>query len=154
MLFFNREFQFCGTIKDIIEDKFKLDEFQFSGVYIFVLSDKFGEVSFCGENHSGWFKEKNPTISVEKLEENRVKGANVLYIGETERTIKKRVMEHIRFWNSKPVGAYGGRAVAQINNYVNLEIWCLKTETPKKTKQDLLLEFKKEFKKSPFANLK
>ena len=170
--FLGKDFEYGGTIAEIEFDfygKFHettdetdlcTDEPRGSndrnrkGVYIVVLPKTFQEICFEEDSKAGRFKGKNPTVSPDTLKANWVDGAEILYIGKTERTIQKRMREHIDFWNGKPVAAWGGRFIAQLQNFKDLEIWFLPWDRPAEMETALINEFKVRYKKLPFANLR
>ena len=150
MGFFDRSFEYGGTIENL--DKTKGNYY---GVYMFVLPKDFGKFEFKAHSTSGKWKGKNPDVSVEKLKEEWVDGAEILYIGKRERkTVYERVLEHKNFLSGEPISARGGRIIGQIPNYEKLEVWYLKCDNPTEMKEKLLQDFKKQYKKLPFANLK
>lgn len=103
---------------------------------------------------------KDPSVSKEILIKKWVDGANIVYIGKAGNsrydgnTIKKRMEEHIKFWGGQDCRAWGGRTVAQISDYKNLQVWCLDCDTPLKTEKHLIEVFYGNYKKLPFANWK
>lgn len=62
--------------------------------------------------------------------------------------------QHLNFWSGKPIGAYGGRIIAQIKGYENLQVWYMECENPVQKETELLDLFKKHYGKLPFANWK
>jgi hypothetical protein len=146
-IFFNREFEYGGTIGKLEQDKGN-----HKGVYLIVLSDDFKKIEFNEVSKAGKFKGKDPTVSVDKLNEKRTVGTNILYIGESEDNVRERMKNHVKFWNGDPIRAWGGRVIGQIKNYKNLEVWYLESGTPKETEKILLSEFVAKYKKLPFAN--
>jgi len=111
------------------------------------------EKSFLPESVGGHFKGKNPTVSLGELEENWVDDAVVLYIGQTARTLKKRVDEYMRFGKGKRVGHRGGRLIWQLENHRDLIICFRVDDNPRALESVLLEKFKRNYGSLPFANL-
>lgn len=146
-LFFDQEFG--GTI-----EKLEPNKGNFKGVYIIVMPNSFQDICFEERSNTGWFRGKDPTVSIDKLKEKWVDNANILYIGKHEKSVRKRMQQHIDFYNGNPVAAWGGRVIAQIRNFQNLEVWYISCDKPPEMKRTLLNEFKAQYKKLPFANWK
>ncbi len=77
------------------------------GVYL-VVSHPGSTPAFLAVGTGGHFKGKNPNEPIIRLQEEWVKGAIILYIGQTERTLKKRIDELIRFGQAEAIGHRGG----------------------------------------------
>ena len=170
--FLDKDFEYGGTIAEIEAELYKKYDVTIDkstscigelwkpcgvyqkGVYIIVLLNSFQEIHFEKTSKAGRFKGKDPTVSLETLKDNWVDGAEILYIGKTDRTIQKRMQEHIDFWNGKPIAAWGGRLIAQIQNFKDLEMWFLPWDSPTEMETVLINEFKSRHKRLPFANLK
>ena len=153
--FLDINFKFCGKIGTIKEP---LDETKanYCGVYMFVLPDDFGKIEFKEHSTSGRWKGKNPDVSIEELKCNWVTDAKILYIGKSSsKPVRERIEnEHKRFWNEENVPGWGGRYIGQLQNYEKLEVWSLECDNSGEVKDKLLKDFKKQYKKLPFANLK
>lgn len=121
------------------------------GVYVALNSNM--EKSFLPESVGGHFKGENPTVSLAELEENWVDNAAVLYIGQTTRTLKKRVDEYMRFGKGKRVGHRGGRLIWQLANHRDLIICFRVDDNPRALESAMLEKFKANYGKLPFANL-
>ena len=113
------------------------------------------------KTQTGYFKGKNPNVSLETLEANWVENSLVLYIGKTggensDRTLTMRIEELIAFGTGNNVAHYGGRLIWQLKNSKDLVVcWkpMLKAD-PETVKKELLKEFVAKYGKRPFANLK
>ncbi len=135
------------------------------GVYfVLYLDNKLPQFLTIGTG--GFFKGRNPNVSIDKLKENWVKDNIVVYIGkgggknqkgkESTQTLKSRLKTYLLFGQGKNVPHYGGRYIWQIERSKDLVV-CWKP-TPNKEPADietnLILEFKKQNIKRPFANHK
>jgi hypothetical protein len=140
--------------------------YQKRGIYLVVLPDlmtpRFLPVSTGGRYRN------DPTVEVEKLSTRWVTGTRVLYIGKVgklddervssgtpERTLRKRLWEYIRFGRGDKVVHHGGRYIWQLANSDDLQV-CWKhipDEEPKVVERRLIAEFKKVYRKHPFANI-
>ena len=127
------------------------------GIY-FVLNQ--GPSNFLQNSVGGYFKGKNPTISINKLKNNLVEGTLVVYIGKaggsnSRATLHSRLKQYMRFGEGEPVGHWGGRLIWQLENHRELTV-CYKTlanSEPREEEKKLILEFESIHGKIPFANL-
>ncbi len=147
-IFLNESFEFGGTVKHLFRDKGN-----YAGVYIVVLPNDFIEISFSESCNLSLWRDKVVSVSIEELEDKWVNNCEILYIGKSEsKTVNRRMHQHINFWNGKPVAAFGGRIIGQINNYENLEVWFLECDNPKNMEEILIKRFRNKYGKLPFAN--
>lgn len=123
------------------------------GVYL-VLNPTPEKPKWLSKSVGGHFKGKDPTVNTRYLEQNWVKGATTLYVGETQRTLYKRVSELIQFGSGRPVGHKGGRLIWQLENNDDLLICWLAHNNPIEMKNKILREFKSKYNALPFANLR
>lgn len=125
------------------------------GIYV-VLRLQDDAPEFVEQGTGGHFKKKNPNVAVEKLKTDWVDGTPIVYMGQTERDLKKRLGELIRFGQGEAVGHWGGRYLWQLKDAEKLIIaWKeLTADDPKKIERDMLNTFKSTFNKLPFANLR
>lgn len=153
--FLGKQFIPCGTIGNLTFSK------EIRGVYILVYTGKTMPDFVYPSPATKIFKgePKDPSVSKGKLKDKWVPGADILYIGKAGKTqyegktLKKRLEEHIKFWGGKDARAWGGRIIAQISNYKNLEVWCLECDKPIETEKYLRNKvFFGIYKKLPFAN--
>jgi len=129
------------------------------GVYM-VLYNGTTTPTFINPGTGGFFKQKNPNVSLASLMKNWVNDTVVVYIGKaggngSNTTLSKRLRMYVRFGQGAPVGHYGGRLVWQIKNSGDLLI-CWKpqiTEEPRNVEAGLIREFVDEYLVRPFANL-
>ncbi len=123
------------------------------GIYL-VLRPSKTRPDFLGESTGGFFKEKNPTVEIETLEQNWVEDTVVLYIGQTS-TLKTRLRTLCKFGQGKAIGHWGGRCMWQLRDSSDLLV-CWKgtpDAVPKVVESELIQEFKAAYDKRPFANL-
>lgn len=149
--FLEKIFNYGGTIGELSQEQ---NNGNYKGVYIIVRPDSFHKIDFAENSPAGWFKGKNPTVSIEQLKAKWTDDTNILYIGKSETSVKRRMQQHVRFWNGESVAAWGGRSIAQIQGFEDLEVWYLPCENPSETEKALLNRFKDQYQKLPFANWK
>jgi hypothetical protein len=127
---------------------------------VYMVLDFCSMPEFLEEGVGGWFKGKDPNVSLDKLRSNWVDNASILYIGETGsnnsiETLRTRIELFMKFGREEPVGHWGGRYVWQQKNHADLMIYWLATDcNPRQKKKALLAGFVTIHGKLPFANLK
>jgi hypothetical protein len=144
---------------DVLRDSRCVQVPQSRGVYLVVrASDTLPE--FLRKSAAGWFKGRDPTVSVATLMAHWVPSATVLYIGQaggkqSSATLRQRVWSYIRFGTGKPAGHRGGRYIWQLSDAWGLRFAWRPTPTqdPCDVEHQLLSEFKAEHGSRPFANL-
>lgn len=114
----------------------------------------FTEICLKEVSAAGRHKGKDPTVSIAKLKSKWVDEAEVLYIGKSETSVLKRMQQHREFWYGEAVPAWGGRIIAQLKNFGDLEVWYYSCDIPKDMEHTLIKEFEQQYKKIPFANFK
>lgn len=129
------------------------------GIYLILnpnLDNKFME-----KGVGGFFKNKNPNISINELANEFVPNSLIIYIGKAgtiknKSTIKTRLKQYLKFGQGKKIGHWGGRLIWQLKNHKDLLV-CWKTidnKEPREIEAKLILEYQKQFnEKRPFANL-
>jgi hypothetical protein len=90
------------------------------GVYM-ILNTNNTPPEFSEIGTGGYFKGKNPNISLSELKHNWVEETLVVYIGkaggdDSKATLRSRLTQYFRFGQGKNVGHYGGRLIWQIRN--------------------------------------
>jgi hypothetical protein len=131
------------------------------GVYMVVRPDA-APPRFLSSSCAGWFKRKDPSVSVELLEQAWLPGATVVYIGKAgrgkagDRGLRSRLEEYHRFGRGEPVGHSGGRYIWQLADSDQLLVaW---RETPEQDSEaiedELLADFVAAHGALPFANLR
>jgi hypothetical protein len=124
-----------------------------NGVYI-VLNSENRPADFLTIGTGGFFKGKDPNVSLVELKSNWVENTKVVYIGKAT-SLKSRLRQYFNFGQGKNVGHYGGRLIWQLK-YSNELLVCWKplTSDPREYEADLIRQFVFKFRKRPFANLK
>ena len=124
-----------------------------NGVYI-VLNSENKPADFMTIGTGGFFKGKDPNVSLVELKSNWVENTKVVYIGKAT-SLKSRLRQYFKFGQGKNVGHYGGRLIWQLK-YSNELLVCWKplTSDPREYEADLISQFVFKFRKRPFANLK
>lgn len=129
------------------------------GVYL-VLNPNPAYKAFLEVGTGGFFKGRNPNVSVEVLNSNWVENSLVLYIGKagsetSQATLYSRLKQYINFGQGRNVGHWGGRYIWQLENSADL-IVCWKPlpkDDPREVEGQLIRQFTSTFYKRPFANL-
>ena len=146
-MFLNKQFEYAGTI-----GKLDSDRGNFKGIYIIVRPEKMQDILLEQTSNAGKYKGKDPTVNIEKLKQKLLVQADILYLGKSEGSVEKRMQQHIEFWNGKPISAWGGRSIAQIQHFEDLEVWYLPCDNPKEMESALLNDFETKYNQLPFAN--
>ena len=131
------------------------------GVYV-VLRESEAAPQFQSEGTGGFFKGRNPNVSLAELTDNWVEGTPVVYIGkaggsDSSATLQKRLTQYLRFGQGANVGHWGGRYIWQLADSKDLVVcWkVLSNEDPRDVEQKMIADFKAVHGgKRPFANLK
>ena len=129
------------------------------GVYV-VYRDRLDEPQFLHKSTGGWFKGRDPSVSIEKLKENWVGESHVLYVGKADagsrgtRGIRTRFGEYLRFGQGQPIGHWGGRYLWHLAGADQLLVCWKPCSDPSEEETRLLDLFRTEYGALPFANLK
>lgn len=125
------------------------------GVYA-VIRDKETAPTFVEKGTGGYHKQRDPNVPTVELNDNWVEGTTIVYIGQTNRNLKKRIGELIKFGQGKAVGHWGGRLLWQLADAEELIVaWKeLSDSDTMAMERNLLDKFKSIYLKLPFANLK
>lgn len=130
------------------------------GVY-FILNPDCRFKSFLKIGSGGFFKGKNPNVSLEDLEARWVPQCHLLYIGKagggtSAATLRKRLKQYLDFGMGKPIGHWGGRYIWQLSNSTSLLVaWKIITDgDPIEKESRLIKEFHDHYGKLPFTNLR
>ena len=118
-----------------------------SGVYI-VIRESDNAPEFLAEGTGGFFKGKNPNVSIDELKAN--------YVADSKATsLKKRVGQLLRFGTGSAIGHWGGRYLWQLADSDNLLIAWKPTPTidPRAEEVKMLEDFVSLHGRLPFANL-
>lgn len=130
------------------------------GVYL-ILNPEISMKQFLTKGVGGYFKGKDPNLSIPQLTSNWVENSHVLYIGQaggngSSATLRKRVKQYLEFGKGKPVGHYGGRLIWQLSHHRDLIVAWKVTGTvdPSIEENNQLRAFYDTYGLLPFANLK
>ncbi len=146
------------TVAELWNDKSSIPKVK--GVYL-IIDPNFKTTDFLITGVGGFFKHKDPNVSVSELKLNLVTGSQVVYVGKAgsptgKATLNSRLGQYLRFGQTKNVGHWGGRYIWQIKKHSDLLI-CWKAtpnDDPREIEKELLSKYIKDFGKLPFANLK
>jgi len=122
------------------------------GVYVVTYPDS-GAIDFNQRSCGGWFKGKDPTVSLEALAANWVDRAEVVYIGKADQ-LRRRLRQYADFGAGKPVGHWGGRLIWQLPAIDLLHVGWKETpgRRPVDVEAELIDQFRQANGKPPFAN--
>lgn len=130
------------------------------GVYL-IINSGFTKKDFLLKGTGGFFKAKDPNVSLAILNNNWVDNSLVMYMGqaggnESSATLKSRIKQYLEFGKGKPAGHYGGRYIWQLRNSSELIVaWkIIKIENSSIVEQELFKDFLSYYGRLPFANLK
>lgn len=144
-------------VKDLWENKKGIPKEM--GVYL-VIDPNFKNTEFIKPGVGGFFKGKDPNVSIAELKINHVPKSQVVYIGKAggstvKATLHSRLGQYLSFGKTKNVGHAGGRYIWQLKEHENL-IFCWKVisnKEPVNVERDLINQFIDQFGKMPYANL-
>lgn len=122
------------------------------GVYVVVRADN-SPPCFLNQSSGGWFKDRNPTVSLDQLQANWVPDAEVIYIGKAN-DIRRRLREFAKFGAGQKIGHWGGRLIWQLQESDSLLVAWKPTPgfDPLTYEAQLFAEFRADYGKPPFAN--
>lgn len=129
------------------------------GVYV-VLRPHAADPRFAPTSQAGWFKDRDPTVSLESLRDAWINNAPVLYIGKAAagardtRGLRARIWEYRRFGFGDRVGHWGGRYIWQLEDAHELLVAWMPTPAagPAEVEAALIDEFRETFGARPSAN--
>ncbi len=151
-------FKECARVKELVgEGIYKIPEKP--GVYV-VLRKAKENPEFLPKSHAGHFNGKNPSITkISILTDKWVKGTQLIYIGQaggngSKVTLRHRIKLLIKFGQGKRVSHSGGRLIWQVAGHESFLICWKPTlrKDPLKLEKEMLINFKNNFGKLPFAN--
>jgi len=150
-------FEGFKTMKDLFIDNSVLPSKK--GVYLILNTDA-TLPAFLIKGTGGFFKGRDPNVSVELLNTSWVDQALVVYIGKAgsengSATLKSRLNQYFGFGQGKNIGHWGGRFIWQLASSSKLVVcWKqLPDQNPREYEKELIANFIKQFGKRPFANL-
>ena len=108
--------------------------------------------SSCG----GWYKGNDPSVPSDRLDSEWLNDCDIVYIGKTDQTLRKRIKAFARYGRGEAVAHQGGRLIWQLPNVENLLIGWQTLDVGQATTReaDLFGEFVAKFGRLPFANLR
>lgn len=125
-----------------------------AGVYV-VIRKTNTVPQFLEKGTGGFFKGKNPNVSIEVLNENYVADSSTVYIGKAT-NLRKRVGQLLSFGAGAAVGHWGGRFLWQLADADDLIVAWKATPgcDPRTIEAQMIHNFVSLHGKRPFANLK
>lgn len=149
---------FCGfvPVSQLRENKHVMPAEM--GLYMVLIPEGF-KPRFLEEGTGGFFKGRNPNVSVSELSNRWVNGTCAVYIGKAggpglKATIRQRVGAYLDFGIGKAVGHSGGKAIWQLRDSDQL-IVCWKptpNDVPRDIETGLISDFVAQYGQFPFAN--
>lgn len=123
-----------------------------SGIYL-ILYLAAGHPQFIYPGTGGFFKGKDPNISIERLNSKWVANEAVIYIGKAN-DLNSRLRQYMRFGCKENVGHYGGRYIWQIADADKLVVCWKEFEEAREKEKEMISCFKEKHNGMfPFANL-
>ncbi len=130
------------------------------GVYL-LLRTLAAAPEFLVEGTGGRFKNKDPNVSLDRLREEWVEGALIVYVGQSgsrsKGTLARRVDQMIRFGQAARVAHWGGRLIWQLEDSDRLVVcWqTIEKRDPRDVERALIKSFQTMHGGNrPFANLR
>lgn len=145
------------TVKELWEDRSSIPKER--GVYL-VLDPNNENPQYITPGVGGFFKGRNPNVSIDELRTNHVPQTCVVYIGKAgsltgNATLYSRIGQYLRFGQGKNVGHWGGRYIWQLKKHQDL-LFCWKITPhyePRLMESHIISDFDIQYHKRPFANL-
>lgn len=130
------------------------------GVYV-VVRDSPSPPLFHPVSTGAHLKQRDPSVSIEILEERWAHNAVVLYIGkaggEKQKTnLQGRIRSYVEYGQNKPRRHWGGRYIWQLVDFQELRVFWRVCESaePSGVESALIREFEEIYNALPFANLR
>ena len=136
-------FEGFKTMGELIDGAWKQIPAQ-KGIYV-ILRESESALHFLPEGTGGFFKGKNPNVSIAKLNANWVEDTSVIYIGKAggsgcSTTLQKRLSQYLRFGQGASAGHWGGRYIWQLADSKDLFVcWKpLPSDDPREVEQQMI----------------
>ncbi len=125
-----------------------------AGVYVVIRKSDVAP-QFLEKGTGGFFKGKNPNVSIEVLTDNYVTESKTVYIGKAA-NLRKRLGQLLSFGAGAAIGHWGGRFLWQLADSVGLIVaWKITPGCdPRAIETQMIRSFVSVHGKRPFANLK
>ena len=118
-----------------------------------VIREQKDRPKFLDPGTGGYFKGRDPNVSIDELENNWVEDALIIYVGSSS-NLQRRIEQLIRFGRGENVGHYGGRLMWQIADAEDFKVCWKPVANKTQGKKLVLVEFKRAHQgRRPFANL-
>ena len=106
-------FQGFRTVKELWQDKSSIPKIK--GVYL-IIDPNFENTEFLSKGVGGFFKGKDPNVSINELKLNMNPKSPIVYIGKAgsltgQATLYSRLGQYLSFGQSKNIGHWGGRYI-------------------------------------------
>ena len=136
------------------------------GVYFVIYPYDRKDDMFMNPGTGGYFKGKDPNVPIDVLCSKWVEGADILYIGKaggitksgrtSNATLRKRIIELLKFGCGNGIGHWGGRYLWQHKENEDFPIYWYdcNQENPVELERMLIEDFIVEYGVKPFANLR
>lgn len=128
------------------------------GVYILIHSAE--NSNFLAVGTGGFFKQREPNVSIDELKRNWIKDSSILYIGKAgsenrRATLHSRLKQYFNFGQGKAVGHWGGRYIWQLEQPYTILVCWMETPNidPRIIEAEMIRQFVKKYGQRPFANL-
>jgi len=153
------DFQGFVTVYELTTNPSKAPSEQ--GIYL-ILRKTNDSPEFMEVGTGGFFKGKDPNVSITELQNNWVENSPVLYIGKAggkgkSATLQSRLKQYMQFGQGKNIGHQGGCYIWQLKDSQEL-IVCWKSlggdKEPRSVEHEMIEKFKQKHNgMRPFANL-
>ena len=125
------------------------------GCYV-IFRSSLDNPAYLTHNPGGQFKAKDPTVPTERMAEEWIAGAHVVYIGKANE-LRTRLRAYARFGAGEPVAHWGGRLIWQLADSAQLLVAWRPLSSPgtaRDLERQLLARFAKVHDgRRPLANL-
>ena len=130
------------------------------GIYA-VVRESLDPPQFMPRSSAARFRDTDPTIPIDELEQLWVSGAQILFLARARgpgvrSLLKQRLKRYLRFGHGRHVAHWGGRAIWQLRDRSALRVAWKPTpkDDPARAEDEYRDRFKRHYGVLPFANLK